>query len=139
MEQFRDVLTLLFGIITLLYPLFFVPFVHRKQHVMIFTATTALLTGILCWTLLWWDDFSTWRLMEYYGWNPDGMCDTECFQNVAECEMERVQKLWNHNMGVGWPLKALLIYIVILPAQWILSAVEYFILKHLRAKRGIKA
>lgn len=128
MEQFRDLLTVIFGIIILIYPLFFIPRLQKSTDVIIFVVVTSILSGILCLVLLWWDDFSTWKLMVYYGWNPDGMCDREYFQDVAECDTERVQKLWNHNMGVGWPIKAFFSYIVILPSQWIISVAEYLII-----------
>lgn len=134
MEPFRDILTLLLGIILLTYPLLFIPFLRKITDAMIFVVVTAMFSGILCLILFWWDDFSTWELMEYYGWNSDGMSDLEYFQNVADCDRERVQKLWNHNMGVGWPVKAFFCYIVILPFQWLLSVVEYLIVRYIRSK-----
>lgn len=132
MEQLRDIITIFLGIFIFVYPLFFVPFLWKRTDVMIFVAVTMIFSGIFCLALLWWDDFSTWKLMEYYGWDPAGMGDIECFQDVAECDMERVKNLWNHNMGVGWPLKAFFSYIVILPTQWILSIVEYLIIRHVK-------
>lgn len=138
MEQFRDIITLLFGISILVYPLFFVPMLRNRRDMMSFIIATATLSGILCLTLLWWDDFSTWRLMEYYGWNPDGICDSEYFQNVQEVDRERVQKLWNHNMGVGWPIKAFIHYLIILPCQWLLSAVEYYTIKLFSTKKQLQ-
>lgn len=136
MEQLRDILTLILGIIILIYPLFSIPFLRKKSDVLIFVIVTTILSGILCMALLWWDDFSTWELMSYYGWNPDGMCDTEYFRNVAESDVERVQKLWKHNMGVGWPVKAFFSYIVILPFQLILSAVEYLTIRYVKKSKS---
>lgn len=132
MELLRDIISLLLGIIILVYPLFIIPSLRKRRDVMLFLLATFVFTGILCLILLWWDDYSTWRLMAYYGWNFDGMCERECLQNVEACNRERVQKLWNHNMGVGWPVKAFLCYIVTLPSQWLLSAVEYVIIKKKR-------
>lgn len=135
MELIRNICTLLVGIIGFLLPLLFVPLLQGGKDVMRFVVTTMIFSGILCLTLLWWDDASTWWLMEYYGWDPNGMCDSEYYQNVAECDRARVQKLWNHNMGVGWPVKAFLAYLFLLPLQLILSAMVFFIIKHYRTNK----
>lgn len=140
MELGRDIFTLLLGILGFLLPLIFVPLLQGEKSVMIFVVAVMIFSGMFCLTLLWWDDASTWWLMEYYGWDPNGMCDSEYYQNVAECDRERVQKLWNHNMGVGWPVKAFLVYLFLFPLQLILSAIVFLFVKHYRIHkiRGYK-
>lgn len=134
MELVINTCTLIVGVIGFLLPLLFVPLLQRKKDVMIFAVTTMVFSGILCLLLSWWDDASTWWLMEYYGWDPNGMCDSEYYQNVAECDRARVQKLWNHNMGVGWPVKAFIAYLFIWPLQMILSAIEFLVIKCYRER-----
>lgn len=134
MELARDICTLMVGIIGFLLPLLFVPLLRREKDVMIFAVATMIFSGMLCLTLSWWDDASTWWLMEYYGWDPNGMCDSEYYQNVAECDREPVRKLWNHNMGVGWPVKAFLMYLFLLPLQFILSTIEFLVIRLYRKR-----
>ncbi|MBQ8020289.1 MAG: hypothetical protein IJ263_07805, partial [Paludibacteraceae bacterium] len=72
-------------------------------------------------------------LMEYYGYDLDGMSESECYRNVEPGDRVMVEGMSSHIMGIGWPLRAVFAYVIIIPFQIILSFIEYYVIRHLKA------
>ncbi|GAB1418445.1 hypothetical protein MASR2M12_12590 [Bacteroidales bacterium] len=71
--------------------------------------------GILMMIFAWWSYKSDLILLKHYGYNIDGMNDTEFYGNVSPENMEQVRSLETSIMGIGWPLKAIFGYLIFIP------------------------
>lgn len=77
-------------------------------YLIIGIVTTALLTI----TFAWWSATSNKMLLAHYGYNIDGMNESEIYGKVDPENMEQVKSLKTSVMGIGWPLKAIIMYVV---------------------------
>ena len=88
----------------------------KTKRVLIFYFLTGLLVlGLLIWIFAWWGYESDLILLKHYGYNIDGMNDTEFYGNVSPENMERVKGLETSIMGIGWPLKAIFGFAIFMP------------------------
>ena len=71
--------------------------------------------GILMMIFALWSYKSDLILLKHYGYNIDGMNDTEFYGNVSPENMEQVRSLETSIMGIGWPLKAIFGYLIFIP------------------------
>ncbi len=58
-----------------------------------------------------WADISNLILLNHYGYSVDGMN----YENVLPENRERVDNLATSIMGIGWPLKAIFGFVMIIP------------------------
>ncbi|TKG94676.1 hypothetical protein EYV94_12080 [Puteibacter caeruleilacunae] len=72
------------------------------------TATITLLFG-------WWCNLSDELLLSHLGYNFDAMTYTERYAKVLPENIIRVKELETSLMGIGWPLKAMITYLVYSP------------------------
>lgn len=91
-----------------------------------------ILTAIVVFAFAWWIDTSNLILLKHYGYNIDGMNETEFYGNVLPENMDKVNSLVTSIMGIGWPLKAIFTFVFFLPYLLIV----YFIF-HLIGKNKI--
>ena len=68
-----------------------------------------LVTALLTLAFAWWSVTADEMLLAHYGYNIDGMNETEFYGKVAPENMERVKSLETSIMGIGWPLKAIIV------------------------------
>lgn len=137
MKSFIDCINFIFISFIVIYPFLLVPFVKNKNHSIFLILSIFVVDGIFLLLYFGLDDYSTKWLMEYYGYNNDGMCESECFQNVKSGDRVMVEGMLSHIMGIGWPLRAMFAYVIIIPIQIVLSLIEYFAIRHLTdSKRG---
>jgi hypothetical protein len=69
-----------------------------------------ILTAIIFTLFAWWTHFSDKLLLSNYGYNFDSMNDIERFENVSVENMDEVKRIENSIMGIGWPLKAMMMF-----------------------------
>jgi len=62
-----------------------------------------------------WPHFFTDVRLDFMGFHFDGMSDVERVQNVAPEMREEATKLYWSNMGIGWPMKAIIGMVILLP------------------------
>lgn len=74
-----------------------------------------IFSGIIIYFFAWWSYQSNCFLLDYYGYNINGINTNELFENVLQENKERVQNLEKSIMGIGWPLKAMFGFIVYFP------------------------
>ena len=133
MKSFIDCISFIFIALVVIYPFFIVPFIKDKKYLVSLILAFFIVDGILLLMFFGMDDYSTKWLMEYYGYNNDGMCESECFQNVKPGDRVMVEGMSSHIMGIGWPLRAVFAYVLIIPFQIILSFIEYYVIRHIKA------
>ena len=95
---------------------------------------TYLLSGLLVTSLLiiliaWWGDYSNKILLYWYGYDFDAMNFSERCKNVAEENLMTVKELSRRLTGIGWPLKAILVYIYYLPYLLLVYVLSYLFKK----------
>jgi hypothetical protein len=94
-----------------------------------------ILTAIIMLTLAWWADTSDIMLLKHYGYNKDGMNETEFYGNVSPGNMDRVKSLEKNIMGIGWPVKAIMSLEFYFPFILIIYILNYLICKYLAKKK----
>lgn len=109
---------LLFGLISVPILLFVV---IKKWHQLNFEFMIyyfiigVILTAGIIWVFTWWLDYSNQLLMSYYGYDFNAMNDTVRFKNIEHENLERVKQLEIGYFGVGWPLKAIMFFVLYSP------------------------
>lgn len=133
MKSFIDCINFIFIVFVVIYPIFIVPFIKDKKYLVILILAFIIVDGVLLLVYFGWDDYSTKWLMEYYGYDLDGMSESECYWNVEPGDRVMVEGMLSHIMGIGWPLRAVFAYVIIIPFQIILSFIEYYVIRHIKA------
>ena len=121
-------LTLLVGL--LISPLLLVRFVNRtniKYKFVSYLTIGVLLTALLTIIFAWWSYTSDLLLLKHYGYNIDGMNEAEFYGKVLPENLDKVKSLETSIMGIGWPLKAILIFVFYSPYLLIIYGVTYLI------------
>jgi len=80
------------------------------------------LNAVIVFVFAWWSYTSDLMLLEHYGYDIDGMNETEFYGNVIPENMDKVKSIQRSIMGIGWPLKAIFAFVFCSP--WII--VVYF-------------
>jgi len=62
-----------------------------------------------------WPHFYTEVCLDLMGYDSLGMSETERLQNVVPEMHEEATQLYWSNMGVGWPMKAIIWMVILLP------------------------
>ena len=81
------------------------------------------LNAVIVFVFAWWSYTSDLMLLEHYGYDIDGMNETEFYGNVIPENMDKVKSIRRSIMGIGWPLKAIFAFVFCSP--WII--VVYFV------------
>lgn len=81
------------------------------------------LHAVILFVFAWWSYTSDLMLLEHYGYDIDGMNETEFYGNVIPENMDKVKSIQRSIMGIGWPLKAIFAFVFCSP--WII--VVYFV------------
>ena len=121
-------LTLFIGLLT--NPILLLRFINRtniKHKFISYLTAGVLLTAILVFVFAWWAYKSDLILLEYYGYDKDGMNEQEFYGKVLPENMDKVKSLETSIMGIGWPLKAILTFIFYAPYLLIIYGATYFI------------
>ncbi|KFF15374.1 hypothetical protein [Flavobacterium hydatis] len=74
----------------------------------------------------WWGSFSNEFLLSHYGYDFDAMNDIERFKNVTLKNLDKVKELETNILGIGWPLKATLFFLIYSPYLLIVYISTYF-------------
>jgi len=86
-----------------------------RWTVIIYSLIGLSLLGVLMFIFAWWSHESDLILLKHYGYNIDGMNETEFYGNVSPENMEQVNRLVTSVMGIGWPLKAMFGFVMTIP------------------------
>lgn len=86
-----------------------------KRIVIIFSLIGLSVLGVLMLIFAWWSHESDLILLKHFGYNIDGMSETEFFGNVLPENMDKVKRLETSVMGIGWPVKAIFGFVMTIP------------------------
>ncbi|MDD5149078.1 MAG: hypothetical protein PHC28_01165 [Flavobacterium sp.] len=100
-----------------------------KYNFILYIISAILITSILTLFFAWWSHYSDKILLSYYGYNFDSMNDIERFENVSTENLDKVKNLEMSMMGIGWPLKAIMSYLVYCPYLLIVYIITFFYTK----------
>ena len=65
-------------------------------------------------------------ILDFYGYNFEGMSDYEYYQNVNKENLTDLKRIRESQMGIGWPLKAFFTFVVIsLPVNLVSNIIFY--------------
>ena len=67
------------------------------------------------WTFAWWSDYANRLLMSHYGYDFEAMNERDRYSKVELENLEKLKQLEARYLGIGWPLKALMSFIVYSP------------------------
>jgi amino acid transporter len=95
-----------------------------------FLSTGLILTALIAFVFAWWSYTSDLLLLKHYGYDIDGMNETEFYGKVLPENMDKVKSLEISIMGIGWPLKAFLTFIFYSPYLLIVYIIMYLIEIH---------
>ena len=121
-------LTLLVGL--LISPILLLRFINRtniKYKFISYLTIGVFLTALLTIVFAWWAYTSDLLLLKNYGYNIDGMNETEFYGNVLPEKMDKVKSLEKSIMGIGWPLKAIMTFVFYSPYLLIIYGMTYVI------------
>ncbi|MDT3738834.1 MAG: hypothetical protein RO257_04960 [Candidatus Kapabacteria bacterium] len=86
-----------------------------KRTLILYSMISLFVHGILAMIFAWYSYESDLILLKHYGYNMDGMSETEFYRNVSPENMEQVKSLETSIMGIGWPIKAIFGYLIFIP------------------------
>jgi hypothetical protein len=86
-----------------------------------------IITAGIIWAFAWWAHYSDELLMNHFGYDFDPMNDIDRFENVDSENLEKVKQLEIGYFGIGWSLKAIMMFVFYSPyllivyfaGQWI--------------------
>lgn len=100
---------------------------NLKFKFAIFVILSLILTAIITFLFAWWAYTSDLIMLKHYGYNLDGMNETEFYGNVLPEHMEKVKSLEMSIMGIGWPLKAMLTWVYYSPYLLLVFFLIYWV------------
>jgi len=86
-----------------------------------------LFLGLMICFSAWWYYESNLMLLKLYGYNIEGMNETEFYGKVLPENMQKVKNLETSVMGIGWPLKAIFGFIMVTPYLGIVYILNRFV------------
>ena len=106
-----------------------------------FTISTILICAALSIVSPFWKNYSSEILLKGYNayeYNPDSGSEQVEYKNVKSENVERVKQLENTIMGIGWPLKAIFIFLFSILPVFILTYLTNNIIENIamRLKRS---
>jgi hypothetical protein len=119
----------------IVFPLFLINKLNKlnmKYNFIVYLISAIIISSILVLFFAWWSDYSNEILLAHYGYNFDAMNDIERFENVSTENLDTVKNLEMSMMGIGWPLKAIMSYLVYSPYLLIVYIITFFYTKRKR-------
>jgi len=129
MQIITTTISFILFITLIVFPIFLINKIHKlhlKHNFIFYFISTLIISSILVLFFAWWSHYSTKILLSHYGYNFDSMNDIERFENVSLENLERVKNLEISMMGIGWPLKAIITYLIYCPYLLIIYIISYF-------------
>jgi len=100
---------------------------NLKFKFAIFVILSLILTAIITFVFAWWAYTSDLIMLKHYGYDLDGMNETEFYGNVLPEHMEKVKSFEMRIMGIGWPLKAMLTWVYYSPYLLLVFLLIYWV------------
>ena len=130
MEILIDIISFSLFIGLILCPIFLIRRINKtkiKYKFITYLTIGLILNAIIVFVFAWWNYTSDLILLEHYGYNIDGMNETEFYGKVIPENLDKVKSIETSIMGIGWPLKAILTYVFYSPYIIIVYFIFYLI------------
>ncbi|QOG03272.1 hypothetical protein [Flavobacterium sp. MDT1-60] len=117
----------------IIFPIFILKQLYKRKTrniIILYFTFCLIITFLLVLTVAWWSYFSNQLLLSHYGYNFDDLDTIERLQNVAPENLDRIKKLRMSMMGIGWPLKAFMVY----PFYFVYLVIVYSVLDYQKNK-----
>ena len=140
MEILTTTITFLLLIALIVSPSFIIFGLNKlnlKYKFLLYLFSGIIITSILTFLLAFWSDWSNKILLSHYGYDFDAMNDVERYRNVTKENLGKVKGLEISMMGIGWPLKAFMVYSIYSPYLLIVYIVTYFYKKNKTKKEQV--
>ena len=93
---------------------------NLRKKVIYFTVCF-LLMAALVYISAWWSNQSKIILLDFYGYHFNPMKGIDKYQDVSMENLDRVKHLESSIMGIGWTVKAMFLYIAVVPYMFIIN------------------
>lgn len=118
MEILIKTITFLFLLGLILSPIFILIKVNKfnvRFKFIIYLIIGIITSAFIMFAFAWWSNKSNLILLKHYGYNIDGMSETEFYEKVLPENMDKVKNIETSIMGIGWPLKAIMSFPFYIP------------------------
>lgn len=118
MEILIKTITFLFLLGLILSPIFILIKVNKfnvRFKFIIYLIIGIITSAFIMFAFAWWSNKSNLILLKHYGYNIDGMNETEFYEKVLPENMDKVKNIETSIMGIGWPLKAIMSFPFYIP------------------------
>jgi hypothetical protein len=78
----------------------------------------------------WSEDLSDKLIYKIYGFDDYGMSEEERFGKVSLENRQTIQEIYNGSFGIGWPLKLIMMYVILLIPYNFVSCGLVYLFKH---------
>lgn len=92
-----------------------------------YTLIGFFISGLVTMTFAWWMNYSEWILMNHYGYDFNALSEAERFTKVDNQNIERVKQLEFGYYGIGWPLKAIMMFVFYFPYLLIVYLIGHYL------------
>lgn len=99
---------------------------YNKPTKILFLSINCLMTSaILTFTFAYWSiELSTNILLKNLGYNENGMNEYEYYKNVELESLNKAKEIRESQMGIGWPLKVIFMFVIFtIPYEIIMSVI----------------
>lgn len=127
-----DLLDLILLVLLIGFPIYwFIVLIKNevKLNFIKYFSINVIVLAIVILFFAWWDSKSNYLLLEYYGYNFDGMNHNEYYKNVLPENKVEVDKLIRSNSGIGWSLKAFFGYFTLITYSLLVYPILKFFYK----------
>jgi hypothetical protein len=107
---------------------------NTKNTFIIYLITSIITTFGLILIVGRWVSFSNDFLLSHYGYDFNAMNDIERFKDVALENLDKVKELEMNMLGIGWPLKAFMFFLIYSPYLLIVYISTHFYRKTVTAR-----
>ena len=129
MEIITKIIPFILLIVLIVSPSFIICKLNKlnvKYNFVLYLISVMFSTFVVILFFAWWSHYSNKILLSHYGYNFNSMNDAERFENVNVENLKRVKNLEISIMGIGWPLKAIMSYIIYSPYPLIVYIITSF-------------
>jgi len=100
---------------------------HLSHKRIWFYGLGLVLMAFICTLFAWWRYTSDLLLLQHFGYNMDGINERARFKNVLPEHVTTVKSLEISIMGIGWPVKAMVVFVMCLPYLWVVNSINSLI------------
>lgn len=140
MEVLINVINLSILLIFILTPFYLIKRINSskiKFKIITYLFLGLVVNAVICFAFAWWSDTSNEILLKHlngYIFNPDSGNYQVSYEQVLPENIEKVKSLETSIMGIGWPLKAIFMFVFYSPILIISFIVERVLKKNKNKK-----